>query len=257
MSSTPTAAPRFEAQSVSDAEWRLRVDLAAAYRLCALYGWDDQLATHISIRLPGDVDEYLINPYGLLFEEITASSLVKVDGEGKILDDTSYKVNAAGFTIHSAIHRARHDARCIIHLHTTYGCAVSGLECGLLPVTIPGIILQGKVGYHDFEGVTICPDEQPRIVKNLGNNPALIFRNHGTLAVGSTMARAFHMAYFLERACEIQIKAMSSGAKLQFAPSETAGIVEQQLRSGFGSASEDTWAALLRKLERLGSDHAR
>jgi ribulose-5-phosphate 4-epimerase/fuculose-1-phosphate aldolase len=175
---------------ISDAEFALRLNLAAAYRLIARYGWDDALATHMSVRVPGPAHHFLINPYGLLFSEITASSLVKIDLAGEPVEDTDFEVNRAGFIIHSAIHAAREDAKCIVHLHTVAGTAVSTQKDGLLPLTPPAMLPYGHIGYHDFEGVTVNEDERPRIVAPLENNIVVFFRNHGTLSVGESIPEA-------------------------------------------------------------------
>ena len=234
-------------------ERRLRIDLAAAFRLAARYGWGDQLATHMSVRIPGPEPRFLINPYGLLFDEITASDLVMVDAAGDSSRPAVRPVNKAGFVIHSAIHAAREDAQCIIHLHTVAGSAVAAQADGLLPISPLAMYLAGRIGYHDFEGVTIVLDEQERIVSNLGAHVGLIFRNHGTLTVGRNVGEAFHRMYMMERACQIQIAAQSGGRLLQ--PSENiAGLVHGQLES-FGDVASLTWDALLRSLERSDPDY--
>jgi ribulose-5-phosphate 4-epimerase/fuculose-1-phosphate aldolase len=229
-------------------EYDLRVNLAVAYRLCAKYGWDDALATHISVRLPGPDHHFLINPYGLLFEEVTASSLVKIDLDGNPVEETPYDVNPAGFLIHSAIHRAREDAKCIIHLHTVSGVAISAQKQGLLPISPYAMFLQGLLGYHDFEGVTLNFDEQPRIVAALGQGVALILRNHGTLTIGETIPEAFQRMYLLERACTIQLAALSSGADLVIPNEVIVNNMWRQFRSGFGDSADRTWVALARSL---------
>ena len=231
-----------------EAERELRVDLAAAFRLAAIFGWDDQLATHMSLRLPGAEPRFLINPYGLLFEEITASSLVVVDSEGDRLSPAPQTVNKAGFVIHSAIHAAREDARCIIHLHTVAGSAVAGQADGLLPLSPAAMSLWGRIGYHDFEGVTIVPEEQSRIVANLADHLALIFRNHGTLTVGHSVGEAFNRMYMLERACQIQVAAQSS-ARLSIPPAKAVSLVYEQLGS-IADIPARTWEAMLRFLDR-------
>jgi ribulose-5-phosphate 4-epimerase/fuculose-1-phosphate aldolase len=230
-------------------EFALRRDLAAAFRLAAQHGWQDQLATHMSLRLPGPAARFLINPYGLFFEEITASSLVVVDAQGNVLADTPQKVNRAGFIIHSAIHRAREDAQCVIHLHTIAGSAVAAQAEGLRPISPGAMYFSGRLGYHDWEGVTVVPDEQARILANLGDHPALIFRNHGTLTVGRTVGEAFQRMYVLEKACQIQVAAQAGGSALLIPPPASIAAVHPQLEA-FGDVAGLTWAALLRRLDR-------
>jgi ribulose-5-phosphate 4-epimerase/fuculose-1-phosphate aldolase len=232
----------------SDVELALRRDLAAAFRLAAQYGWQDQLATHMSVRLPGDHPRFLINPYGLFFDEITASSLVIVDAAGNVLSPTPQRVNKAGFIIHSAIHGAREDAQCVIHLHTIAGSAVAAQADGLLPVSPGAMYFAGRLGYHAWEGVTIVPEEQGRILANLGDHPALIFRNHGTLTVGRTVGEAFQRMYVLEKACQIQVAAQAGGP-LVIPDHQAIAAVYPQLE-GFGDVAGLTWAALLRRLDR-------
>lgn len=235
----------------SPEERALREQLAAAYRIVAHFGWDDRTGTHISVRLPGPEHHFLINPYGYMFEEVTASSLVKIDLEGRPLEDTPYKVNPAGFTIHSAVHRARADALCVLHLHTRAGCAVAAQEGGLLPIHVYSILLQGRVGYHPFEGVAVNPDEQPRIVANLGRNDALILRNHGTLTVGNSIAVAFNWAYWLERACQIQIDAQAGGGALTMYDEQLASHMHNQMADNFSGFADMAWQALVRKMDRI------
>jgi len=233
-------------------EWQTRVDLAAAYRLVALYGWDDLVFTHISARVPGSEHHFLINPYGMMFEEITASSLVKVDLEGKIVMDTAYSVNPAGFTIHSAVHAAREDALCVMHLHTDCGIAVSAQETGLLPVSQQSLFVLSSLGYHDYEGLALNDDEKPRLVADLGNKTFLILRNHGLLTVGPTVADAFLSMFLLERACRIQILAQSGGGRLIPIPDQIlAGIKAQEEVVTKGGGGRLVWPGLLRKLDRV------
>ena len=233
-------------------ELAVRVDLAAAYRLVAHYGWDDLIFTHLSARLPGPEHHFLINPYGRLFEEITASSLVKIDLEGRPVDDPAAVVNPAGFVIHSAVHMARPDARCVMHLHTEAGQAVAAQACGLLPLTQTAMTVYADVAYHDFEGIATDLEERERIVKDLGTRSFMILRNHGTLTVGETVADAFTRLYFLERACAAQVAALAGGVELHPASPEaaekTAAIASAGL-AGVGRAL--AWPALLRKLDRL------
>jgi ribulose-5-phosphate 4-epimerase/fuculose-1-phosphate aldolase len=201
-------------ERVSAEEWQLRVDLAACYRLIALHGWDDLVFTHVSARLPGPEHHFLINPYGLMFEEITASSLVKVDMRCTPLLPTPYVVNPAGFVIHSAVHAARHDAKCVLHTHTVAGMAVASLEEGLLPLTQKSMRFYNRIGYHDYEGVADDLDECPRLVASLGKHNALILRNHGLLTCGPTVGRAFFLMKNLEKSCQTQLAAMASGGTL-------------------------------------------
>ncbi len=239
---------------MSPAEWQARVDLAAAYRLTALMGWTDMLGTHISCLVPGTHDQFLLNPYGMLFEEITASSLIKVDVEGNKLSDSPYNVNKAGFTIHSAIHMGNH-AEAVMHLHTPYGVGVSAQKQGLLPVTQMSLTALGLVRYHDYEGVAFNLDERERIVKSLGDGAMLILRNHGTLTVGSTIGEMFHRMYRLERACKMQIHAMTGGAELNTLPQEVVDHAIDQGREiyskgGQAEGGKLLWTALKRKLDR-------
>jgi ribulose-5-phosphate 4-epimerase/fuculose-1-phosphate aldolase len=239
---------------VTAEEWQTRVDLAAAYRLVALYGWDDLVFTHISARVPGSEHHFLINPYGMMFEEITASSLVKVDLDGKIVMDTAFSINPAGFTIHSAVHAAREDALCVMHLHTECGIAVSAQESGLLPISQQSLFVLASLGYHDYEGLALNDDEKPRLVRDLGNKTFLILRNHGLLTVGPTVGDAFLSMFLLERACRIQILAQSSGGQLIPIPEQIlAGIKAQEEVVTKGGGGRLVWPGLLRKLDRESS----
>jgi len=236
---------------VSDEEWQVRTDLAACYRIIARYGWDDLVFTHISARVPGPEEHFLINPYGMLFEEITASSLVKVDLDGNKVLDTGYPVNPAGFVIHSAVHEARHDVSCVLHTHTRAGIAVSAQAEGLLPISQTSLFPYATLAYHDYEGVALNEDEKARLVADLGNNNAMILRNHGLLTAGTTIADAFLMMYVLETACQIQIMAQSGGGELIPVPTPiVTGIQAQaeQVTKGLGGAL--VWPGLLRKLDR-------
>src|SRR5262249_55435301 len=200
---------------VSPEEWQVRVDLAAAYRAVALYGWDDLVFTHISARVPGPEHHFLINPYGMLFEEITASSLVKVDLQARKVIESPFEINPAGFTIHSAVHEAREDARCVIHLHTTDGVAVSCQKRGLLAISQQSLFPLASLAYHDYEGVALEPAEKARLVKDLGDKHSMILRNHGLLTCAETVADAFLYMYILQKACEVQIRAQAArGAPL-------------------------------------------
>jgi len=246
-------------QAYSPEEWTVRVDLAACYRLVAWLGWDDLIYTHISARIPGSEDQFLINPYGMLFDEITASSLLCVDLDGNKRTPSAFPVNEAGFTIHSAVHMARRDIQCVIHLHTLDGVAISALQQGLLPLTQTAVYICPEVAYHDYEGGAFEHAERPRLTRDLGSRSLMILRNHGTLAVGSSVADAFHNAYLLERACSMQVRAMSTGAPLHpIAPdviekaASQSGPTERRARI----VEESLWPGLLRKLNRIGSMYA-
>ena len=236
-------------------EAAIRIDLAAAYRLVALFGWDDLVFTHISARVPGPEHHFLINPYGWMFEEITASSLVKVDLDGNVVGQTKAMVNPAGFTIHSAVHAARPDAGCVMHLHTVAGTAVSSQEAGLLPLNQTAMLLNGRVAYHDFEGVALNHDERPRLVADLGDKTAMILRNHGTLVTGRSVAEAFTTMYFLERACEMQVAAQGGGP-LRIPHDHVQDVVEQQSQGLSVVADKLVWPGLLRRLDRQNPGYA-
>jgi ribulose-5-phosphate 4-epimerase/fuculose-1-phosphate aldolase len=237
---------------VSPEEWQMRVDLAAAYRLVALYGWDDLIFTHISARVPGPEHHFLINPYGMMFDEITASSLVKIDLSGNKVDESEHLVNPAGFTIHSAVHAAREDALCVMHLHTDHGIAVSVQKEGLLPISQQSLFPLSSLAYHDYEGLALNDDEKPRLVADLGDKRNLILRNHGLLTVGKTVAEAFLSMFILERACKIQILAQSSGAELiKVAEPVVKGTAAQMNAVTVGLGAQLTWPGLLRKLDRV------
>ena len=236
---------------VSPEEWQVRVDLAAAYRLVALYGWDDLVFTHISARVPGPEHHFLINPYGMMFEEITASSLVKVGLDGRIVMESNYQINPAGFTIHSAVHAAREDARCVMQLHTEYGIAVSAQEKGLLPVSQQSLFVLASLGYHDYEGLALNDEEKPRLVADLGRKTFLILRNHGLLTVGPSIAETFNRMYGLERSCQAQLAAMACNTELNTL-SDT--VVEKSTAMYAPGAVRPygllEWPALLRLLDR-------
>ncbi|HEY8572438.1 class II aldolase/adducin family protein [Phenylobacterium sp.] len=234
---------------VSADEWQTRVDLAALYRLVALHGWDDLIYTHISARIPGPEHHFLINPYGLLFEEITASSLVKVDLDGNVLQETPYFINPAGFTIHSAIHAAREDARFVMHLHTDQGVAVAAQAEGLLPLSQHALIVLPSLAYHDYEGIALNLDERERLVADVGEKTLMLLRNHGTLSVGDTAANCWIGMYYLERACKQQVMALAGGrATVLLAPDASQAEVRNQVSRGIGGAL--AWPACLRKLDR-------
>lgn len=237
---------------VSEEEWRVRVDLAALYRLVALQGWDDMIFTHISARLPGPDHHFLINPYGLFFNEITASSLVKIDLDGNIIQDTPYFINPAGFTIHSAIHAAREDAHFVMHLHTDDGVAVSAQNEGLLPISQHALIAMPQVCYHDYEGIALNLDERERLVADLADKRLMILRNHGTLSVGMTAASCWLTMYYLERACTQQVRALSCGrAGILVAPQAAQDEVREQVAMNIGVSGELAWPGNLRQLDRL------
>ena len=241
-------------EQVSTEEWQVRTDLAACYRIIAMYGWDDLVFTHISARVPGGEDHFLINPYGMLFEEITASSLVKVDLDGNKVLESEHPVNPAGFVIHSAVHEARSDAGCVLHTHTKAGIAVSAQEEGLLPISQTAMFPFVTLGYHDYEGVALNDDEKPRLVADLGSNNALILRNHGLLTTAPTIADAFLLMYVLETACQIQIMAQSGGSDLVRIPQPILDGVQaqaEQVTKGLGGSL--VWPGLLRKLDRRDS----
>ena len=239
----------------SDQERAVREDLAACYRLVALYGWDDLIFTHISARIPGTDDEFLINPFGMMFDEVTATSLVKINLQGEKVGDSPYPVNPAGFTIHSAVHQVRHDAECVIHLHTIAGTAVATDPRGLLPLNQTALLVRDDVAYHDFEGVAVDLDERPRLQKDLGDKNIMLLRNHGTLAVGPTIAEAFLRIYFIERACAMQVTTLSStgGAFHPTADDVQDKVAEQGRDEELArmSANMLAWPALRRRLDRI------
>jgi ribulose-5-phosphate 4-epimerase/fuculose-1-phosphate aldolase len=238
---------------VSPVEWKIRIDLAAAYRLVAYYGWDDLIFTHLSARVPGPEHHFLLNPYNLMFEEVTASSLVKVDMTGNPVEPTPFITNAAGFTIHSALHMAREDAQAVIHLHTPNGQAVSAHADGLMPLTQTAMLIRDEIAYHDYEGVAVDLSERERLIADIGDKHAMILRNHGTLALGETVGEAFIRIYFLERACEAQIKVLSAGdGNVSNPPQGSPELTAEMGKVGLKlSANLLAWPALLRKAYRL------
>jgi ribulose-5-phosphate 4-epimerase/fuculose-1-phosphate aldolase len=234
---------------VSGEEWKARVELAALYRLVALFGWDDMIYTHISARIPGPEHHFLINPYGMFFGEITASSLVKIDLQGAILQETPYFINPAGFTIHSAVHAAREDAHYVMHLHSDAGVAVSAQKEGLLPLSQHALICLPRLGYHDYEGIALNHEEKDRLVHDLADNTMMLLRNHGTLAVGRTAADCWTHMFYLERACKQQVMALSVGREnVLIAPQASQDEVRQQVSRGVGGAL--AWPGCLRLLDR-------
>ena len=235
----------------SPEEWKARVELAALYRLVALYGWDDMIFTHISARVPGPEHHFLINPYGYFFDEITASSLVKVDLEGNIVEPTEYMINPAGFTIHSAIHAAREDAKFVLHVHTDAGIAVAATKEGLLPISQHALIVLPNLAYHDYEGIALDLGERERLVQDIGNKNALMLWNHGTLAVGETAAQCWMTIFYLERACSIQVMASAQGREhIRLAPDDAIETVKQQQAMASGIGAMLAWPGCLRKLDR-------
>jgi ribulose-5-phosphate 4-epimerase/fuculose-1-phosphate aldolase len=236
---------------VSPEEWQTRVDLACAYRLVADHGWDDLIFTHLSARVPGPEEHFLINPLGLMFEEITASNLVKVDLNGKIMMPTPYMINPAGYTIHSCIHAARHDVGAVFHTHSTAGVAVAAQRQGLLPISQAALGFYNMLAYHDYEGIALIEDEKDRLVKDLGSSSAMILRSHGLLTACKSVADAYLQLYSLEKACRIQLAAQGNGAELILQPQAMADLVGGQAQSSFGFAADLAWQAVTRKMERL------
>lgn len=239
-------------ERAGDVEWRARVDCAALYRLIALYGWDDMVFTHISLRIPGPEHHFLINPYGFMFDEITASSLVKVDLDGNVVSPTPYFINPAGFTIHSAIHAAREDAMCVIHCHTDAGVAVSAQKGGLLPISQTAMACTKDLAYHDYEGVALDLDERERLVADIGEHSFMLLRNHGTLTVGDSAPGAFMRMFYLERACKMQVLAQAGGGELLTCDEEMEVRVGKQVSPAFNQAFGGmlAWPGLLRKVAR-------
>ena len=243
-------------EQVSKEEWGTRVNLAACYRLMAEFGMVEMVANHISARVPGTENEFLINPYGMLYEEMTASCMIRIDIDGKVLfNPTEYDVNEAGYVIHSAIHAARHDVDCIIHTHTLAGMAVSAMKCGILPIAQSSMRFS-DIAYHDYEGVALRLEERERLVKNLGNREAMVLRNHGLLTVAPSIPECFNNMYRLERACQVQVTTLSCNTELQFPPNEVVKYSNEQMRSGnrrrYGLLE---WPALLRKLDKVDTSY--
>ena len=236
---------------VSEEEWKTREDLAAAYRLVANYGWDDMVFTHLSARVPGPDEHFLLNPFGVLFEEVTASSLVKIDLDGAVVLDNGYQVNAAGFTIHSAIHGAREDAQAVMHLHTDAGVAVSSMKEGFLPLNQHAMFVYHDVAYHDWEGVALNLDERERLIADIQDKHLMMLRNHGTLAVGSSIASCFMRLYYLERACSIQLKAMNGN--LQMPNQEAISMMKETFNNpnAWEGLAATAWPAMIRLAQRL------
>jgi ribulose-5-phosphate 4-epimerase/fuculose-1-phosphate aldolase len=236
---------------VSPEEWQTRVDLAACYRLVADFGWSDLIFTHITARVPGTEDQFLINPYGMMFDEITASSLVKIDLQGNKIEESPFPVNPAGFTIHSAIHAVRHDAQCVLHTHSINGVAVSAQRNGVLPLSQQSIFVLSSLGYHDYEGVALNEDEKPRLVADLGDKTYLMLRNHGLLTLGKTIADAFLNMYVFEAACMIQVRAQAGGGDLIPIPARVISGAQQQAKTVTkAQGGMLAWPGLLRRLDR-------
>jgi ribulose-5-phosphate 4-epimerase/fuculose-1-phosphate aldolase len=247
-----SATPSVKSQ-VSSAEWDARVNLAACYRAVAMFHWDDLIFTHISARVPDtEEDHFLINPFGMLFEEITASSLVKIDLSGKKVLDSPYPINPAGFVIHSAIHAARKDAKCVLHLHCPTGVAVASQQNGLLPISQQSIVVHASLAYHNYEGIALNDDEKPRLVRDLGEKHFLILRNHGLLTVGESIADAFVFMYLFESACKIQLLAQGGGTELINVDARIVAGAMAQAKTVMGeTGGAFVWPGILRKLDRL------
>jgi ribulose-5-phosphate 4-epimerase/fuculose-1-phosphate aldolase len=242
---------------VSAEEWQLRVDLAACYRLVALYGWSDLIFTHISARVPGPDHHFLINPYGLMFDEITASSLVKVDQDCNKLIESPYPVNPAGFVIHSAVHAVRDDVQCVLHTHTRAGVGVSAQKDGILPISQQSTFVLASLAYHGYEGVAIRDDEKARLQKDLGSNNYMMLRNHGLLTCGKTIADAFLSMYVFESTCQIQLAAQSGGAELTAVdPRIVEGVGHAMKVQTDGLGGSFVWPSLIRKLDRVNPGYA-
>ena len=241
------------ASRYSPEEWAIRVDLAAAYRLVAYFHWDDLVFTHITARVPGPEHHFLINPYGMMFDEITASSLVKIDMQGKKVVDNPWPVNPAGFVIHSAIHAARHDVQCVLHTHTLNGVAVAAQKNGVLPLSQQSIFVLQSLAYHDYEGVALRDEEQPRLVADLGNNNFLMLRNHGLLTCGRSVPEAFQLMYLFESTCAIQVRAQAGGGELIPIHQEIIDTAVEQARLVSNGHGPDklVWPGLLRRLDRM------
>lgn len=239
------------AQEISDDEWQVRRDLAACYRLCAFRQWDDLIYTHISASVPCEPGRFLINPFGYRFDEISASNLVKIDLQGNIIGDHDYRINVTGFAIHAAVHAARPDAHCVMHLHNVNGIAVGAQEAGLLPLSQHALRFYGQIGYHAYEGLALSAHEQQRLVERLGGYPAMLLRNHGTLTCGRTIAEAFVLMDTLDKACEIQWKALSGGARVTMPDPDTCATTHRELIGDGSPEGVLEWPALLRQLEQL------
>jgi len=236
--------------SVSAEEWQTRVDLAACYRAVAMMGWDDLVFTHITAKIPGEGHHFLINPYGFMFEEITASSLVKIDLAGNKLDDNPYPINPAGFVIHSVIHAARDDAKCVLHTHSLNGVAVSAQKGGVLPISQQSIFVLANLAYHSYEGVALMDDEKPRLVADLGTKNFFMLRNHGLLTVAPTIPDAFQLMYIFEAACTIQVRAQAGGELIPIPQSIIDNAAAQSRQVTRGQGGQLSWPGVLRRLQR-------
>ncbi len=239
---------------MSEEERKTRIELAACYRLAQREGWDELIYNHISARVPGPEHHFLINPFGLAFEEVTASSLVKIDLDGTIVGESAYPINAAGFTIHSAVHAARPEVGCVMHLHTEAGMALSMLADGLQPLSQTAMFFHDRVAYHEYEGLALNLDERERLVRDLGDKSVMILRNHGTLVAGQTIGQAFVMMYLLEKAARAQLRAMSCNVKLHHASEAAAKMTASIISKGFGGA-EIAWQAMQRRLDRVDTSY--
>jgi ribulose-5-phosphate 4-epimerase/fuculose-1-phosphate aldolase len=248
---------RLSNEPMSDGERQVRVELAAAYRLAQLNGWDELIYNHISARVPGTEDHFLINPYGLAFEEVTASNLVKVDLDGNIIGNSEYPINGAGFTIHSAIHAARHDAGCVLHLHTVAGTAISMLEDGLSPLSQTAMLFYDNVAFHEYEGIAIDLSERKRLIDDLGDKSTMILRNHGTLVIGRNVGEAYVRMYLLEKACRSQLEAMACNVKLHRAGEKVADKTGKMFNGGMvvHGGFDTAWAAMMRRLDRIDTSY--
>lgn len=239
----------------SEAEWQVRIDLAACYRLVQHFGMTDLVYNHITARVPGTAHNYLINPYGLMYDEVCASNLVKIDLDGKILEPTEYDINPAGFTIHSAVHGARPDLVCVIHTHSPAGTAVSCLAEGFMPMTQGGFQFHERIAYHDYEGFALDDAERARLVTDLGERKAMILRNHGLLTAGTSVAEAFRLLYYLEQACRVQLNVLQTGRAIQTPPAPVREHTAQQWEKGAAGIGTGAifreWPALLRMLDRI------
>lgn len=235
----------------SAAEWQTRIDLAACYRLCALYGWDDVIYTHITAAVPDQPGHYLINPFGLRFDEVLASNLVKVDRKGEIVCRSGHPINRAGFALHAAVHGARPELACVMHLHNANAIAVGAQQEGLLPLSSHALRFYQQLGYHDYEGLVLTPSEAERLVERLGAHPALLLRHHGSLVCGRTVAEAFVRMETLDKACGFQLKAQAGGAPLRAPPHDICVQAQRDLEAGSAPEGALEWPALLRKLDQL------
>jgi ribulose-5-phosphate 4-epimerase/fuculose-1-phosphate aldolase len=240
---------------ITPQEWVTRRDLAAAYRLCALFGWDDLIYTHISARVPGQPGHFLVNPLGLGFDEITASSLVKIDYEGRVIGDSAYRPNAAGFVIHGGIHESRDDVESVMHLHTVHGMALAMLKEGLLPLSQHSLRFYGRIGYHDYEGIALSKGERERIIVALGTYNALVLRNHGTLTCGRSVGAAFVEMFYLDKSAEAQLVAQAAGREISVPHESVCTLTDRQWQEDFSGAADREWPALLRRLDRIDSSY--